>query len=400
VPIDLEPDVATVELALRVRQFVHDVVVPAESGYESGAGGHGPTPELRAWLQHAARIAGVFAPTAPVSLGGLGLDTRGQAVVLEEAGWSLLGPLALNCAAPDEGNMLLLERVADKAQQTRYLAPLARGEIRSCFAMTEPSPGAGADPQRLSTSATKVSDGWLITGHKWFITGADGSDVAIVMASTAPGQATMFLVDADNPGMTLKRSVASLDETFVGGHGELLFTDCHVPDKAVLGEPHEGFRYAQVRLAPARLTHCMRWLGAARRAHETAVAYAAERPMFDSRLGDLGMAQQMIADNEIDIMASRALIHRAAWTLDRGEPARHETSVAKTFVAEAVFRVVDRSLQLCGSYGVSHDSPIARIFRDIRPFRVYDGPSEVHRWSIARRALRVHSSGGHPAAPF
>jgi acyl-CoA dehydrogenase len=395
---DPAADGNAVEIALRVRAFVDDVVVPAETTYDE-AGGHGPHPDLRAWLQHAARIAGVFAPTAPRDLGGLGLDTRSQALVLEEAGRSLLGPLALNCAAPDEGNMLLLERVGDDRQQSRYLAPLARGEVRSCFAMTEPSPGAGADPGQLATTARRTSTGWVLDGHKWFITGADGADFVIVMATTAPGRSTMFLVDADNPGLTLKRTVRSLDETFAGGHGELLLDGCQVADSGVLGAPDEGFRYAQVRLAPARLTHCMRWLGAARRAHETAVAYAATRPMFGSRLADLGMAQQMIADNEIDIAASRGLIQEAARRLDAGQLARHETSVAKTFVAEAVGRIVDRALQLCGSVGVSYDSPIAMIFRDVRPFRIYDGPSEVHRWSIARRAVRVHESGGLPGAP-
>lgn len=394
-PIEMDHARQAADLTVLVREFIDSVVIPAEA--DTGAiGVHGQHRDVQAWLQHAARIAGVFGPTAPIEHGGHGLNTREQAPVLEEAGRSLLGPLAMNCAAPDEGNILLLERVADAEQRQRFLAPLARGEVRSCFAMTEPSPGAGADPRQLMTSARKVKQGWLIEGHKWFITGADGAGFAIVMARTGPTQATLFLVAADNPGMTLKRNINSLDQSFAGGHGELMFTDCLVPDAAVLGEPHEGFIYAQVRLAPARLTHCMRWLGAARRAHETAVAYAADRPMFGGTLGDLGMTQQMIADNEIDIMASRALIDRSAWTLDGGDNARHETSVTKTFVSEAVFRIVDRSLQICGSLGVSGDTPIAWIFRDVRPFRIYDGPSEVHRWSIARRALRIHQSGGRP----
>lgn len=395
-PFDLFIDDDLSRLTGRVRSFVEDVLIPAENRAEGD--GHGPSERVRLELQSLAREAGVFAPTASVELGGLGLDHRGQTMVLEEAGRSLLGPLAMNCAAPDEGNILLLDRVATSAQRTRYLEPLARGDVRSAFAMTEPSPGAGSDPERLLTSAEPSGGGWRLNGRKWFITGADGADFAIVMARTSDAGATMFLVDAVNPGMRLHRRIDTLDTAFAGGHGELLLEDCLVKGDAVLGEVDEGFRYAQVRLAPARLTHCMRWLGASRRAHEVAVGYAAQRPMFGGHLGDLGMAQQLIADNEIDIAASRALIRQAAWELDDGRPARQPTSIAKTFVAEAVFRVVDRSMQLCGAYGVSGDTVISRLFREVRPFRIYDGPSEVHRWSIARRSLRDHQAGRLPGA--
>lgn len=381
------------ELVSGVRRFVDEVVIPAEREVAVDAA---PGSELRDRLQAAARAAGVFAPHVPVDLGGLGLSTTEQVPVFEEAGRSLLGPLALNCAAPDEGNMLLLERVASASQKQRYLRPLARGEIRSCFAMTEPSPGAGADPDLLRTTADECSGGWRISGRKWFITGADGAAFAIVMARTHGDRATMFLVDADNPRFRVSRHIPSLDTGFVGGHCEVELDGCEVGPEAVLGEVDQGFRYAQVRLGPARLTHCMRWLGVAGRAHEQAVRYAADRPLFGAVLGDLGMAQAMIADNEIDLSASRALVLQAAWALDRGESARHETSVAKTFVAEAVNRVVDRSLQLSGASGVAHDLPLAKFFREVRPFRIYDGPSEVHRMSIARRAMRRHGTRPHP----
>lgn len=379
-------------LALRTRSFIDDVVIPAEAG----AVEHGPPDEPLIELQRAARAAGVFAPTAPVAHGGLGLSHRDMSVVLEESGRSILGPAALNCAAPDEGNILLLDRVATAGQRERYLDPLARGRIRSCFAMTEPAPGAGSDPSMLRTTARRVEDGWVIDGRKWFITGADGAAFAIVMARTGEQAATMFLVDAANPAMSVVRTIDSLDSGFSGGHCEVDFTGCRVADDAVLGAVDEGFSYAQVRLAPARLTHCMRWLGAARRAHETAVGYAAGRSLFGSRAADLGMTQAAIADNEIDIAASRGLIWRAAYELDCERPARAETSIAKTFVAEAAGRVVDRSLQICGAYGVSADSPIGRLYREIRPFRIYDGPSEVHRWSIARRSVRRFESGRRP----
>ena len=377
----------------RVAHHVASAVVPLEATALDG--GHGPSEEVRRELHQAARAAGVFAPHVPREWGGLGLDMRGQAVVLEEAGRSLIGPLSLNAAAPDEGNMHLLHRVATEEQKKAYLAPLAAGDQRSCFAMTEPPPGAGSDPSALRTTATRTDSGWVINGRKRFITGAVGASFAICMARTPAagedsGLATMFLVDADNPGMRVGRQIGSIDGAFIGGHCEVVFEDCEVPSSAVLGEPGAGFRYAQVRLAPARLTHCMRWLGAARRAHEIAMEHAGSRRLFGSELGELGMAQAMIADNEIDIAASRALIWQAAWALDQGHAGKHETSITKTFVSEAVGRVVDRAVQLCGSLGVSDESPLAQIYRDVRPFRIYDGPSEVHRWSIARRALRHH----------
>jgi acyl-CoA dehydrogenase len=318
---------------------------------------------------------------------------RGRASVFEEAGYALLGPLALNIAAPDEGNMHMLEAIATTGQKEKYLAPLAGGEARSCFAMTEPAPGAGSDAAALSTVAERVPGGWRIQGRKWFATGADGAAFAICMARTsgAPGDAggaTMFLVDADNPGMKLLRHIDTLDQSLYGGHLEVLFDGCIVPDDAVLGEVDEGFRYAQVRLGPARMTHCMRWLGIARHSQDIAVARANERSVFGSTLADLGMVQAMIADNEIDIAASRGLVLQACWELDQGRSAAQATSIAKTFTSEAVWRVVDRSLQICGSLGISGDLPLGRFLQEVRPFRIYDGPSETHRWSIARRTAR------------
>ncbi|MDO8308658.1 MAG: acyl-CoA dehydrogenase family protein [Actinomycetota bacterium] len=390
---DFTVDDSTRALALQVRAFIDGSVIPHEAVLSSAT--HGMPDDLRRDLQSAARAAGVFAPTAPTEYGGLGLDHRAISVILEESGRSLLGPAAMNCSAPDEGNILLLEKVATPEQKAAYLAPLCAGTIRSCFAMTEPSPGAGADPDMLNTTATRDGDDWVINGRKWFITGAQGAGFSIVMAKTEAG-ATMFLVDGSNPGMRVERSLHTMDVSFSGGHGYVVFEDCRVPADRVLGQVDEGFRYAQVRLGPARLTHCMRWLGAARRAHEVAVGYAAVRPMFGATLGELGMAQQMIADNEIDIAASRALIWQAAWALDQGKPARQETSIAKTFVAEATYRITDRAMQLCGGSGIIDELPIARIYQDMRPFRIYDGPSEVHRWSIARRSVRHAKAGRLP----
>ncbi|MET7401996.1 acyl-CoA dehydrogenase [Dactylosporangium sp. NPDC005572] len=254
--------------------------------------------------------------------------------------------------------------------------------------MTEPAPGAGSDPAALTTTAVRDGDDWVIDGRKWFITGADGAAFFIVMARTNDDAATMFLVDAGTPGLTVGRHIGTMDHAFTGGHCEVTFERCRVPQEAVLGEAHRGFAHAQVRLAPARLTHCMRWLGLARRANDIMLGAVVERELFGSRLADLGLAQHLIAENEIDLAASRALIRTAAAVLDEGGRGGAETSIAKTFVSEAVNRVVDRSVQLCGARGVSHDLPLARFLAEIRPFRVYDGASEVHRWAIARRAVR------------
>jgi acyl-CoA dehydrogenase len=245
----------------------------------------------------------------------------------------------------------------------------------------------------LATTATRVDGGWSISGRKWFITGADGAGFAICMARTDTAIAnglgtTMFIVDATNPGWHVTRIVDAIDRSFPGGHAEVTFENCLVADDAVLSQVGEGYKYAQVRLAPARVTHCMRWLGLARRAHDIALDRANEREAFGQKLGELGMVQGMIAESVIDLETSRALIQRCAWTLDEGHSGGRESSIAKAHVGEAVGRIVDRSVQICGSLGISGDLPLARILQEVRPFRIYDGPTETHKWAIARRALR------------
>src|SRR3954452_5443859 len=282
-PIDLSPEPAVAELARRTADFVRTVVAPEEESLAGlvDLGGE----ELRSRLQKAARAAGVFAPHAATEYGGHGLDMRGRAVVFEEAGWSLFGPLALNCSAPDEGNMHLLEAVASPEQQERYLRPIAAGEGRSPSAMPEPAPGAGSDRTMLLTTARRDGSDWVIDGRKHLITGAHGCAFYICMARTADEirhdeGATMFLVESSNPGMRVERIIPTMDRAFSGGHAVVVFDGCRVPADAVLGEAGLGYRYAQVRLAPARLTHCMRWLGLARRALDIAFDRAAERSAF------------------------------------------------------------------------------------------------------------------------
>ena len=339
-------------------------------------------------MQGKARDAGLLAPHVGREWGGLGLSHVGKAVVFEEAGYGLPGGLALNIAAPDEGNMHLLEQVATEEQKERFLRPLAAGEARSCFCMTEPPPGAGSDPGALSTRAVRDGGDYVITGDKWFTTGAYGAAFAIIMAAGEDGNATMFLADMDEPGIRLVRQMNSLDQGFAGGHGVVRFEGLRLPASAVLGEPGKGFRYAQVRLAPARLTHCMRWLGAARRAHDIACAYARERRAFGKSLVEHEGVGFQLADNEMDLRTSRLLIWHTAWLLDQGERASVDSSMAKVVCSEAIFRVADRCVQVLGGVGTTDDTVVERIFREVRGFRIYDGPSEVHRWSLAQRIAR------------
>jgi acyl-CoA dehydrogenase len=392
IDFELEPELQ--ELRERVAQFIQEVAIPAEPRDVTS---HGTDDALRSELQEEAKRWGVFGPQLSTDLGGLGLDHRGTAVILEESGYSLLGAQALNCAAPDEGNMHMLDVIASPAQRERYLVPLAEGRIRSCFSMTEPAPGAGSDPSMLLTTARRKGSGWVIDGRKWFITGAEGASFTICMAIAEDAGATMFLVDTDNPGFQIERVIDATDRAFPGGHAEVMFENCEVPGEAVLGEVGEGFRYAQVRLAPARLTHCERWLGTARRAYDIALDYVAGREAFGQPLGELGMVQEKLARSLIDLETSRLMVWHCAWALDQGRSGKHESSMAKAYCAEAVNRVVDNAIQVCGATGISGDSPLARMMNELRPFRIYDGPTETHLWSIARRTLRAHSA--RAAAP-
>ena len=381
-----------VELQERTERFVREKILPYE--HDPRQTPHGPTEELRHELVELGRAAGLLSPHVSREWGGLGLDHRGKAVVFEAAGYSPLGPVALNCFAPDEGNMHLLEAVAEERQKEQWLRPLADGRMRSCFMMTEPAPGAGADPSMLKTTARRDGDHFVIDGQKWLITGAVGAGLGIVMARNdsdagGPAGATMFLAPMDAPGIHIERVLDTLDQYMSGGHAVVRLDGLRVHEKDVLGRVGEGFRYAQVRLAPARLTHCMRWLGAARRAHDIAADYARRRTAFGKPIGEHEGVGFMLADNEIDIHTSRLVIWHTAWVLDQGRRGGHELSMAKVVCSEAIWRIVDRSMQILGGLGITDDTIVARLFREVRPFRIYDGPSEVHRWSIARRVLRA-----------
>ncbi|HJU22859.1 MAG TPA: acyl-CoA dehydrogenase family protein [Casimicrobiaceae bacterium] len=378
------------ELKARIRAFIADEIIPLESDTRRTA--HGPTDDFRRELIDKARAAGLLAPHVAQEYGGLGLSHVGRAIAFEEAGYSPLGPIAMNVFAPDEGNMHMLEAIATPAQKERWLRPLAAGTMRSCFCMTEPPPGAGSDPSMLTTLATRDDDDYVIDGGKWFITGANGAAFAIIMAKVPDQGATMFVCDMNAPGIVIERTMDSLDTCFAGGHAVVRFDGVRLSPSAVLGEVGRGFQYAQVRLSPARLTHCMRWLGAVRRAHDVAVDYARKREAFGKRLGEHEGVGFMLADNEMDMHVARLAIWHCAWLLDRGELALHESSRAKVIVSEAAWRVADRCVQVLGGQGVTSETVVARIFADLRAFRIYDGPSEVHRYSIARRILRGERS--------
>lgn len=337
-------------------------------------------------LHELALTRGLGAPRGRPEDGGLALSWTECCAYLEQAGRSFLGPLALRCGPPTQPDIFALESLATAAQRERYLMPLVRGERASCFAMTEPAPGVGSDPRMLSTSAQRTSDGWVINGHKWFISGAMRADFAIVVARSEVGP-SWFIVDMDNPGFEIVRDIPTMEPFDIGGHAEILLKDCHVKADALVGEEGKGLAHAQLRLEGARLFHCMRFIGLASRAMSIAQEYALKRESQGVQLADHQMVQSMIADAHIQLYAARQIVLDVARRLDTGDSIRHHSSMAKVFVSEAVYQVADSAVQICGALGVSEDTPVSMILRMLRPFRIYDGASEVHRSAIARRAL-------------
>ena len=388
--IDFEIPSETEALADQIRAFVNDKVVPYET--DARLTRHGPDEELRTELVGLAREAGLLTFQAPRRFGGREPSHVEQAVLFEAAGWSTLGPIALNCAAPDEGNMFLLSKIANDVQTEQFLVPVVNGRQRSVFAMTEPG-GAGSDPNQLNTTAVFDGTNYVINGRKWLITGANGARTWIVMARVAPNEfgpdgPTLFLCEGDTPGIEIERVMNTMDRNYVEGHGVVRFDDLTLPASAVVGEVGQALRYAQLRLAPARLTHCMRWLGAASRAQSIAIEHARTRTGFGKPIGEHQGVSFMIADNEIALQQCRLAIWWACWKLDSGAKGRHESSMVKAYVSEELFKVADRCVQILGGIGISDETPVGMIFSDIRAFRLYDGPTEVHKHAIARQVLR------------
>jgi len=373
------------EIAARVETFVRDVVVPYEKDPRCGA--HGPTDELVAELRDKARAAGVLTPH--ILPDGSHLSQRETATVLKASGLSPLGPVAVNTMAPDEGNMYLLGKVGSPEMKERFLKPMVEGRARSAFFMTEPAGegGAGSDPSMMQTTAVQDGNHWVINGRKTFITGAKGAKVGIVMAKSTAG-ACMFVVDLPDPAIRIDRVIDTIDSSMPGGHSMVTIDNLRVPADQMLGENGEGFNYAQVRLSPARLSHCMRWFGATKRANEIATAYAVKRHAFGKPLIDHEGVGFMLADNLIDLKQAELMIDWCADVLDTEVLGTAESSMAKVAVSEALYRVADRCVQVMGGTGVSTDTIVEQVFREVRAFRIYDGPTEVHKWSLAKKIKR------------
>ena len=377
---------ATLAIADRVEKFVREIVVPYEK--DPRRDHHdSPTDELVFELKDKARQAGVLTPH--ILPDGSHLSQQETAIVLARSGLSPLGPLACNTNAPDEGNMYLLGKVGSPQLKERFLKPLVEGRARSAFFMTEPAAdgGAGSDPSMMLTTCRPDGNHWVINGRKAFITGADGAKVGIVMAKSDDG-ACMFVVDLPDPAIRIERVLNTIDSSMPGGHAVVSIENLRVPSDQMLGNSGEGFNYAQVRLSPARLSHCMRWLGACTRANEIASGYANRRHAFGKTLIDHEGVGFMLADNLIDLKQVELMINWCASVLDSGSLGTSESSMTKVAVSEALMRVADRCVQVMGGTGVTQDTIVEQVFREIRAFRIYDGPTEVHKWSLAKKIKR------------
>ena len=375
------------DIGAKVEAFVREVVVPYER--DPRCGSHGPSDELVMEMREKARSAGVLTPH--ILPDGSHLTQRETAHVLRLSGLSPLGPVAVNTMAPDEGNMYLLGKVGSAEQKAQFLQPLVDGKARSAFFMTELAAdgGAGSDPSMMQTTAKLDGNHWLINGRKAFITGAQGASVGIVMAKADEG-ACLFLAPLPHPAIRIDRILETIDSSMPGGHAIVTITGLRVPADHMLGAPGDGFKLAQIRLAPARLSHCMRWLGACVRAQEIASVYACTRHAFGKTLIDHEGVGFMLAENLIDLRQAELMIDWCAGVLDTGSLGTVESSMTKVAVSEALMRIADRCVQVMGGSGVSGDTIVEQVFREVRAFRIYDGPTEVHKWSLAKKIKRDH----------
>jgi acyl-CoA dehydrogenase len=374
----------TREIARRVEAFVREVVIPYEQDPRRDHH-HAPTDELIFELREKAIAAGVMTPH--ILPDGSHLSQRQTAFVLRKTGLSPLGPPAMNTAAPDEGNMYLLGKVGSPELKQRFLEPMVAGKARSAFFMTEPEGGAGSDPSMMKTTCQPDGNHWVINGRKAFITGALGAKVGIVMAKSDDG-ACMFVVNLPDPAVVIERVPNTIDNSMPGGHATVRIENLRVPADQMLGRSGEGFEYAQIRLSPARLSHCMRWHGACTRAQEVATDYVNRRMAFGKLLIDHEGVGFMLAENLIDLKQAELMIDWCADVLDSGSLGTIESSMAKVAVSEALMRVADRCVQVMGGRGVTEDTIVEQVFREVRAFRIYDGPTEVHKWSLAKKIKR------------
>ncbi|WP_277182620.1 acyl-CoA dehydrogenase family protein [Caballeronia sp. BR00000012568055] len=378
------------KLREQIREFVAQEIVPLESNPAAYDAHENIAVDQLTKLREKAKRAGLWSPQMPRERGGLGLKMHEMAACYEEMNWSIFGPVVFNCAAPDDGNMMILNKAATDAQKARWLQPIIEGKVRSSFAMTEPSPGSGSDPTMMKTSAKLVDGKWIVNGKKWFITGAEEAQHFILMARTSDDPRkglTAFLFDREQPGWHIVRRIGIIGPEEHGGHCEIAFEGLSIDDSNRLGAVGDGLKITQMRLGPARLTHCMRWTGLAKRSLDIALQYVEKRDSGAGKLLDRESVQQMLGDAALQIDIGRLLTMRACWLLDQGSFARKEISMAKIVVADALQKAVDTAIQLCGAYGYSTDTPLGWIYRYARQARLVDGASEVHKMVLAQRLV-------------
>lgn len=384
----LSPEVEA--LRQQVADFVSKELLPLESQKGFMDAHENIDETVLAGLRVKAKAAGLWAFQMPMSRGGRGLNHVGMAAIYEEAARSPFGPVVFNCAPPDDGNMQVLNKVLKtEALKQRWLQPIIDGKVRSAFAMTEPK-GCGSDPSLTYTKAEKVGDQWRITGRKWFITGAEGAQTFILIARTSDDERkglTAFLFDADSPGWRIERRIAIMGPEEHGGHCELVFDGLMIPDEQRLLEVGDGLKVTQIRLGPARLTHCMRWLGLSKRCLEIAGAYIRQRQSFGITLAEHEGVQWMLGAAAMDIHIGRLLTMNAAWMLDQDDFARKEVSMAKVHVADTLHKAADTAIQLLGAQGYSKDTLVEWVYRYARQARLVDGASEIHKMVLSRSYL-------------
>jgi len=389
--MDFTLDSRSEDFRRRVRAFVAREVLPLEKDPANYDTHENIRVELLDAVRAKARAEGLWCLQLASEHGGQGLDTVGMAACYEEMNRSIFGPAVFNSAAPDDGNMMVLAKVGTEAQKAWWLEPVADGRVRSAFAMTEPAPGSGSDPAgMMRTTARRDGDDWVIDGTKWYITGALEAKHFIVVARSSEDERkglTAFLFHADDPGFDIVRRIPIMGPEEHGGHCEVRFDGLRIPDANRLMQVGDGLKVTQIRLGIARLTHCMRWLGLAKRSMEIATDYVGSREAFGERLADRESVRWLLGEAAMDIQVGRLLTMHAAWMLDRGDYARKEVSMAKVAVADTLHKAVDTAIQLNGARGYSKDTPLEWIYRYARQARLVDGASEVHKMVLARSLM-------------
>jgi acyl-CoA dehydrogenase len=392
--MDFDPPEAFRPLLEKIEKFVAEVVMPVEA-HVMEVGFAAAVPRL-AEVRAQVKAAGMWGPNMPHELGGLGLGLVEHGLVSERLGRTPIGHYVFGCQAPDAGNLEILHKYGTAEQKARWLEPLARGDIRSCFSMTEPE-NPGSNPTIMSCQARKDGDSYVIDGHKWFTSAADGAAFAIVMAVTNPdapshARASMIIVPTDTPGFELARNIKIMGDegSGYGTHAEIWYRGCRVPQTNRLGAEGAGFLIAQERLGPGRIHHCMRWIGICERVFDTMCRHITRRKIDDDKtLATRQIAQAWVAEARAEIDASRLMVLHAAWTIEKKgfAAARDQVSLIKFFVANVMLQLVDRAIQLHGALGITSDTILAYYYVHERGARIYDGPDEVHKMVVAKRIL-------------